>query len=425
MEWLFRIFFPLRHLDSRPHRIFTALFLVTSLYCAVLAAFPKLNNNINIYISSSAFGLWVWAFTLMLQPYYFNTFDIKNHTLSVGKLSIPAALKTPRMQYVWLFLLFVLGLAWRWYGIYNNDPTFDENFHLYAAKDLQRGVPSDYTRAWLVNHSISWLYVYFNPQTYHEHVYVAKIPGIILSSLAIFPVYFLGRLLSPAAGLMAAFLWVVSPWGVGTSRVIREYAFYPVFITLEIYLTYILMQVAFLKKKISLWGIVAIVLYLLFLSWYIFNIDPSSTIKIGLVFPIIAAVSFILVYADIIILIRKINWNRILYSLIPVTIATWILYKLLDKKIRAFSFTNPYENIDWFNTFLFPSRLVEHWWGDSNFIYLVLMVIFAGMSWAMLRRNRWFYIVLASFMLTVVAYYWFFFRLFQIRYIYYALPLFV
>ncbi|MBK8444671.1 MAG: hypothetical protein IPL35_15255 [Sphingobacteriales bacterium] len=153
------------------------------------------------------------------------------------------------MQYVWLFLLFVLGLAWRWYGIYNNDPTFDENFHLYAAKDLQRGVPSDYTRAWLVNHSISWLYVYFNPQTYHEHVYVAKIPGIILSSLAIFPVYFLGRLLSPAAGLMAAFLWVVSPWGVGTSRVIREYAFYPVFITLEIYLTYILMQVAFFEKE--------------------------------------------------------------------------------------------------------------------------------------------------------------------------------
>ncbi|MBK8444673.1 MAG: hypothetical protein IPL35_15265 [Sphingobacteriales bacterium] len=68
--------------------------------------------------------------------------------------------------------------------------------------------------------------------------------------------------------------------------------------------------------------------------------------------------------------------------------------------------------------------MVEHWWGDSNFIYLVLMVIFAGMSWAMLRRNRWFYIVLVSFMLTVVAYYWFFFRLFQIRYIYYALPLF-
>ncbi|MBK8444670.1 MAG: hypothetical protein IPL35_15250 [Sphingobacteriales bacterium] len=109
-------FFPLHHLDSRPHRIFTALFLVTSLYCAVLAAFPKLNNNINIYISSSAFGLWVWAFTLMLQPYYFNTFDIKNHTLSVGKLSIPAALKAPHaICMAFSAVCAWLGLAMVWY----------------------------------------------------------------------------------------------------------------------------------------------------------------------------------------------------------------------------------------------------------------------------------------------------------------------
>ncbi|MBK8444672.1 MAG: hypothetical protein IPL35_15260 [Sphingobacteriales bacterium] len=70
----------------------------------------------------------------------------------------------------------------------------------------------------------------------------------------------------------------------------------------------------------------------MFLSWYIFNIDPSSTIKIGLVFPIIAAVSFYSGVCRYYHINQKINWNRILYSLIPVTIATWILYKLLDKK---------------------------------------------------------------------------------------------
>ena len=125
-----------------------------------------------------------------------------------------------------LFGIIMLSFGLRIWEVTDMDAYCDEELHLESIYSiLQRGT-IDYERAQIV----TYLSVFFcwlgDAVGYYGHLYWSRIPSIVISTFTVVPIYWLGRKANKEIGLIAAFLWAMSPWAIVMSRYVREYAYY-------------------------------------------------------------------------------------------------------------------------------------------------------------------------------------------------------
>ena len=71
--------------------------------------------------------------------------------------------------------------------------------------------------------------VAFAMQVFGQNIVVARMVGVIANALAIFPLYFLSRRFNRHIAAIAVILYATNPLIIVLSRIIREYAYYPLF----------------------------------------------------------------------------------------------------------------------------------------------------------------------------------------------------
>jgi len=91
--------------------------------------------------------------------------------------------------------------------------------------DFQRG----YVLIWIVAAFI---------KAFGQSILVARLPFIIFSAATAIPLYFVGKLINRRVGIIAALIWLMSPWALVIGRFVREYAVFP-FIYLILFLVFI------------------------------------------------------------------------------------------------------------------------------------------------------------------------------------------
>lgn len=163
-------------------------------------------------------------------------------------------------------------------------------------------IGTPYFRAFPLTYTIAFLFRVFG-----ESLFVARLPGVILSTLTIILFYLMFSATNRRIGLIAASLWAISPWSIAVSRNIREYAIFPFF--------YILFFIFLIKLKkliinllegkkiinygqLAIYGIIFLIpiaysfldfastfkqillLYVIFILYMIFSILSSSKISI-------------------------------------------------------------------------------------------------------------------------------------------------
>ncbi len=130
-------------------------------------------------------------------------------------------------EWIIVFFLFVFTFCIRLINIEGLPPHLEEYNHLNAAKNLLNGahLKDVYQRGlYLVTFPVKAFFTIFG-----IYVWSARLPGIILNSLAIIPLYFLGRKINKNIALLSSALYITSPWVIALSRSVREYAYHPFF----------------------------------------------------------------------------------------------------------------------------------------------------------------------------------------------------
>ena len=130
-----------------------------------------------------------------------------------------------RISMVILCACFVLGLALRIYNLDGFPPYVDEYIHTHDAVTITQAVPYDWGRAFLI---VSFP-VYLSYQLFGISLWASRFPMILINMLALFPLYALGKKINQQVGYICVALYVLSPWIIGASRTVRDYAVIPLF----------------------------------------------------------------------------------------------------------------------------------------------------------------------------------------------------
>lgn len=177
--------------------------------------------------------------------------------LSKEKLS--KSIKASKSKNKWLYpslliLLVILAFALRVINLTDLEPHNDEYIHLVAAMginqyntptifiDGQMMVGQLYHRAYFLTTFIAFLFAAFG-----KSLFLARLPGVIISSLTAIPFYFLGKRINKPIGLIMAGLWAISPWSIAVAKNVREYAYFPF-----LYILFGLFLIVFTKHLIRI-----------------------------------------------------------------------------------------------------------------------------------------------------------------------------
>lgn len=114
------------------------------------------------------------------------------------------------------------------------DPYTDEYYHLFAAHELLTSGAAEYTRAPLVTGLVA-LSTRLAGVTagmggdgdLGRLVAAARAPFALAGASTVVPLMLLARRVDRTVGLVAGLLWALSPWAIGLSRTVREYALFP------------------------------------------------------------------------------------------------------------------------------------------------------------------------------------------------------
>lgn len=106
-------------------------------------------------------------------------------------------------------------------------PLADEYSHLLAAKSLLTGskLGEVYSRSLY----IVTLPVAFSLRLFGQHLWAARLAGVVVNSLAVIPLYLIGKRINRTYALFLMLAYSSSPWIIAVSRNIREYGYYPFF----------------------------------------------------------------------------------------------------------------------------------------------------------------------------------------------------
>jgi len=133
-------------------------------------------------------------------------------------------------------------------------------------------------RAYFLTWTISVMFKWFG-----QSLLVARLPIIILSAATAIPLYFVGKKINRRVGLIAAIIWLMSPWALVIGRMVREYAIFPIF-----YLIIFMVFAGFAKhllavlegeKKITYSAVILGLFVTLFPLIYAFYLDGASTFQ--------------------------------------------------------------------------------------------------------------------------------------------------
>lgn len=116
----------------------------------------------------------------------------------------------------------------------------DEYSHINAAKWIAENgsLAVEYTRSlWTVTVPIALAFKLLGYQ-----VWVARLVGVLFNVLAVVPLYFLARKINRPVAILSVLLFATSPWEIVFARIIREYAYYPFYFFVIVYLMTVFLE---------------------------------------------------------------------------------------------------------------------------------------------------------------------------------------
>jgi len=116
-----------------------------------------------------------------------------------------------------------------------------------------------------------------------QSLLTARLPIIILSAATAIPLYYVGKMINRRVGLIAAILWLMSPWALLIGRLVREYAIFPLFYLIVflilLALSRWLIMIFERRKKMRFSVLFLGVFAVLFPLAYAFYLDAGSTFQ--------------------------------------------------------------------------------------------------------------------------------------------------
>ena len=309
-----------------------------------------------------------------------------------------------------IFALVVFAFLLRAINLDLFPPHLEEFNHLNAAKELLSGIPKAlvYQRSYYV----VTLPVKLSFSLFGISLGSARIPGILLNSLAVIPLYLITRKLNKPIAILSALLYATSPWVINLSRIVREYAYYPFFFYATLYVLLSLLENVPHKFVISeLRSLfrtkVFIALFLLSLPViYALGIDPGSTAKvIGLAY--IVFMIFALSRLDI-----KNKHNILFFAIVLVAIG---LLRLITMSHPVLAFrdhlavANPMRSVENGNALFLLGQFFfapPMQWYYERILFFPVISLFLAFFWAFKIRRKntipWFLAVL--YILSIVVF---------------------
>lgn len=277
--------------------------------------------------------------------------------------------------YVFAFLvLAVLGLILRLWRLDGLPPYIDELGHLNAAKDLINGVPVKqiiYHRSlYIVTLPVALFFKLFGLS-----LWTARLPGVLVNVLALFPLYLLCKRINKPIALTASGLYVFSPWMIAASRNVREYAYYPLIfygIGLIMVLLYEAMpdRIIFDRdyRLLLRWNILFYLGVLVFCLYFVRSVDNFSTLKVLLIhYPVFG-----------VLLMRKIDWcypKNIAMIIVVIVTGIVVIDVFLDSGGGQFLLIN-HENKNYaFFPMLFFERPAQQWYYNRPLISIAIFIL--------------------------------------------------
>lgn len=302
----------------------------------------------------------------------------------------------------WGYILAILALsvAGMILRVWNLDapPLYiDELLHLVPAKEIYVGEPFDqitYSRSF---YTVT-LPLVISYRLFGINLWAARFAGILVNTIAVIPLYLISKRVNKLVGILAVGLYVFSPWMIATSRIVREYAYYPLYFYLITWVMIKLLETIptdlimvkdyrrlIILKFLVLFGILSFIQY--FISW----IDRLSTFKLITVsYP---AFGFIL--------LKKVNWRNVgnVVLVVFLLVAGWIILgKYFILLWRNYMMTGGKVINDYFLT-LFYDHPAQQWYYNRPYISFFLLII-ALLATSFLDKKK---MVLPFFVLTYIV----------------------
>lgn len=330
-------------------------------------------------------------------------------------------------DFIVLTAIFSFGIILRGYRLGYLPPIRDEYKHLIAAKRLVKGGKFNYPRALPITYLVALMFKIFNIKIFDQFsLAVARIVPLFFGSLTTLLVYFLGKKINKAIGVISAFLWATSPFSIGISRFIREYSLY-CFIILLVYLYFIHLLNKVNKIRLDIKNIFKIIIFIIpFL--YVF-VDWSGTyVSIFMIIPIPLLLYFFIALRDFKAKKRKAKSEVIKLGIVLVVFLT-VLGLLVVNRGFGLIKKKPSFQQKYFNLFFNPNLGNTYWSASQWFfgtpltkfflvgLFLISVIVFI--------RNKYWASYFFSFAIYFFALLYFFERYFAAKYAYYIFPFYV
>ncbi len=364
--------------------------------------------NVPWFASRSAlFGLGIFLFGFLAATGY--VVVVKNYSAWYQWVEGQLTKKdmVSRKEVALLLGVWVLSLVLRGFYLDSLPPYIDEYAHLLAAKKLLSGVPLNevYQRSlWITTLPVFLAFRLLGPV-----IWSARLPGVIVNSLAIFPLYWLMRRIHSWIAVASILLYATSPWIIATSRHVREYAYYPFyFYTIAVVMAVLLEQFYSKRWKINrVWFFLGIMFLSLFL-FYAILVDKQSTFK-----AVIIAYGLLAIFTlwKILEFLPHPFWRFLCFFLVLIVIASIMFWKFG----HFFTLLSP-EYLYRLKMFLAPS--MQQWYFKCTLLLISLLWIasvgFAFFFWKQALRLLF---VSALFILYFMSFVFFFARYSRPRYL--------
>ena len=304
------------------------------------------------------------------------------------------------------------------YGYYG-----DEGFHLFDIDRFINGTDSflsgDYikdSRAPFVSYMAALSCYVAGAETFEEFLFWGKFPSVVIGTLTAIPIFLLGNKISKIVGLLAAFLWLTSPWSIGINQYIREYTYYVFFTLITVYYVLKVLPLIIDYKPANNKYLVTLFVLLSVFLLYAFFIDIKSTLKINAgIIAVIIGGYFVLNFEKL----GQYRWLLLFFTLIIMSfVCFWVFNQLGNNGFLKSEIA--FEN-SWAKVFFHTNKKSPvHWWsiGNNNLflVYFLFIVAWIGAIW---RKQQHLLIFVVLFVAALFFYSYVFGRYFRPRYIFY------
>jgi hypothetical protein len=276
-------------------------------------------------------------------------------------------------------LLVIAGAALRLWNLDALVPYADEYRHLNAAKLLLTGEPWSQLEYRRSLYTVT-LPVLLSFKALGASLWSARFGGVVAHLLAVIPLYLIVRRIGKGAAVLAVGLYLLDPWLIQSSRLVREYAYYPLyFFTILLALVELLESIPdgvvwrrdlrrlVTPKNLLYCGI------LLLAPVYFLVVDPLSTFRtVAVVYPAFALA-----------LLLKMDWsarsNRILGVAAIGLAAVAVAVLVRDAGSPGSPLTGRF--IPFYFRLLYESPVQQMYFQRASISFLVLLAAFFGASY--------------------------------------------